>query len=108
MLVGVSILLHLLDSSDLINSHRYQGTQGSLFYNTATVQYAAAYLLQSSPTQLCPYYNNTAYTDPVGNVWQIFCGFNVADGPAVVSTTSAMGEQTDVDPHNTKILTQPS
>lgn len=81
----------LQGAANSINSHRFQGTQGNLTYNTVTVQYAAAYLLQASPTQLCPYYNNTIYSDPSGNQWQVYCGF-VASGPAVASVTAAAGE----------------
>lgn len=76
----------------LFNSHRFQGQQGSLFYNTATAQYAAVYLLQASPTQLCPFYNNARYTDPAGNVWQVFCGYSALDAVLPASTTAAAGE----------------
>lgn len=84
-----------------------QGSQGSLYYN-GTCQnhdsscpsnttfnqvnnYAAVYLLQSSPSLLCPYYDGQIYSDASGQQWQIYCGYGNA-GAGVASTARAASE----------------
>lgn len=86
--------------------NRMQGQQGNLYYDGtcaahdsscnnstlgATNNYGAVYLLQSSPTLLCPYYHGYVYTDPSGQQWQIFCGYG-NNGAGVVSTARASSE----------------
>lgn len=81
-----------------------QGQQGSLYYDgtcqardsscpsnatfNALNNYAAVYLLQASPTLLCPYYNGLIYSDPSGQQWQIFCGYGNT-GATAASTARA-------------------
>jgi hypothetical protein len=91
---------HLLDT-DLVNrSHRYKDTQGTLFANAATLNsqpvYAAAYMIQSSPSMICPYYNNTiSYRSSTGLAYYVVCGGQYSNGIDIAgggSTTSKLPE----------------
>lgn len=85
------------------------GQQGNLYYD-GTCQthdsscpsnttynilnnYAAVYLLQSSPSLLCPYYNGQIYSDPSGQQWQVYCGY-ANSGATAASTTRAASKLT--------------
>lgn len=86
---------HVEERAHIRGSYRLNGQQGTRYYNntcyasdqttctplvnTANNVYAAAYLLQSSPTLLCPYYNGQYYTDPSGVTYYIMCGYSVAN-----------------------------
>jgi hypothetical protein len=80
------------------HSERYRDSQGSLYYNSAQVSgqavYAAAYMIQSSPSLICPYYNNTAsYKSSNTLGYYIVCGGQYSNGmdidaPASTNTPS--------------------
>jgi hypothetical protein len=66
--------------------HHYNGTQGALLAASTTSPsnadgwspgnvYAAAYMIQSSPSMICPYYDRASLTGSASNVYQIVCGY---------------------------------
>ena len=81
-------------------SHRYKDTQGTLFYNPAQLNgqavYAAAYMIQSSPSMICPYYNDTtSYRSSTGLEYYVVCGGQYSNGMDIAgggSTTSKFPE----------------
>lgn len=89
-----------LNTNTLGYSHRYKDTQGTLFYNSASLNgqpvYAAAYMIQSSPSMLCPYYNDTiSYRSSTGLAYYVVCGGQYSNGIDVTgggSTTSKLSE----------------
>lgn len=104
VLAGVSkcsAMIPGLRNIDLFNhSHRYKDTQGTLFANTGTLNsqpvYAAAYMIQSSPSMICPYYNNTiSYKSSTGLAYYVVCGGQYSNGIDIAgggSTTSKLPE----------------
>lgn len=75
-----------------VPSNRYKDTQGSLFYNpnqlNGQVVYAAAYMVQSSPSMICPYYNATAgYRSSTGLAYFVVCGGQYLNGVDMGSAT---------------------
>jgi hypothetical protein len=81
-----------LQSTDIVNhSHRYKDFQGSLYYNGSTVGglqvYGAAYMVQSSPSMICPYFNDTAaYRSGTGLGYYIACGALYYTGTDISTT----------------------
>jgi len=74
-------------------SHRYKDTQGTLYYNGSTAPnsgpqiYAAAYMVQSSPSMLCPYYNDSAsYRSSTGLGYYVACGASYFTGTDIAQT----------------------
>lgn len=82
------------------HSHRYKDNQGTLFYNPATLNtqpvYAAAYMIQSSPSMICPYFNDTiSYRSSTGLAYYVVCGGQYNNGIDITgggSTTSKLLE----------------
>jgi hypothetical protein len=76
----------------VIHSHRYKDFQGNLYYNGSTASgntpiYAAAYMVQSSPSMICPYYNDTAaYRSSTGLGYYIACGALYYTGTDISTT----------------------
>jgi hypothetical protein len=80
------------------HSERYRDSQGSLYYNGSTANaqsvYAAAYMIQGSPSLICPYYNNTSlYKSSNTLAYYIVCGGQYSNGmdidaPASTNTPS--------------------
>jgi hypothetical protein len=80
------------------DSHRYRDLQGTLAYSggslNSQVIYAAAYMIQSSPSLICPYYNNTgSYKSSNSLAYYIVCGGQYSNGmdidaPASTNTPS--------------------
>ncbi|KAM0717693.1 hypothetical protein Q7P37_007545 [Cladosporium fusiforme] len=70
----------------------YRDFQGSLYFNGSTSLdgqkvYASAYMFQSSPSMVCPYFNNTAmYTTSSGQAWFVICGGEYTPGGAISTT----------------------
>ena len=85
------------------HSHRYKDTQGSFYSNAgATLNgqpvYAAAYMIQSSPSMICPYFNDTiSYRSSTGLAYYVVCGGQYNNGIDITgggSTTSKFPERT--------------
>lgn len=84
------------------HSHRYRDNQGTLFYNPATLNgqavYAAAYMIQSSPSMICPYFNDTiSYRSSTGLAYYVVCGGQYNNGIDISgggSTSSKLSELT--------------
>jgi len=79
----------LQNTNIVMRSHRDKDTQGTLFYNSAQLNsqpvYAAAYMVQSSPSMICPYFNDTAsYRSSTGLGYYIVCGGQYNNGVDIV------------------------
>lgn len=73
----------LSNPDDTFSSNHYKDTQGNLYPNSSNIVantynnpiYASAYVIQFSPSMVCPYYNNTnSYTSSAGTAYAILCG----------------------------------
>jgi len=95
-----AIIAGLKNTNIANHSHRYKDNQGTLFYNPATLNtqpvYAAAYMIQSSPSVICPYFNDTiSYRSSTGLAYYVICGGQFNNGIDVTgggSTTSKLPE----------------
>lgn len=96
MLVSLQSRLSMEGTNINDHSNRYRDTQGTLYYNGSSSNglpvYAAAYMIQSSPSMICPYYNGTAsYRSSTGLAYYIVCGGQYTNGIDInsVNTPSA-------------------
>jgi hypothetical protein len=92
------VLVSLCERTDQDHhSNRYKDQQGSLFYNggnqvNTQPVYAAAYMIQSSPSVICPYYNGTgSYKSSTGLAYNVVCG-GAYDNGIDINSASATSE----------------
>ena len=80
--------------------HFFNGTQGALSPNSGQITaagtaqniYGAAYIVQSSPGTLCPFYDEQYFTDAQGITYFVQCGYQAATtaGAGVPQSTTSV------------------
>lgn len=65
----------------------YKSSYGTTNYSS-TGYYATGFLVQTNASLICPYYNNTVYTDANGQAWYVGCGYD--SNPGSYSSNSGL------------------